>query len=108
MQVTDANKIIEEKPSFWRKIINKLQGKTPGINKLIATGLVTSKPEMTPESIIAGTIIKENNEMQSKAEAENKKETEPPKTQNIFGISTQPEVVVPEKVPEETVPMNLS
>ena len=63
---------------------------------------------MTPESIIAGTIIKENNEMQSKAEAENKKETEPPKTQNIFGISTQPEVVVPEKVPEETVPMNLS
>ena len=108
MQVTDTNKIIEEKPSFWRKVINKLQGKTPGINKLIATGLVTSKPEMTPESIIAGTIIKENNEMQSKAEVENKKETEPPKTQNIFGISTQPEVVVPEKVPEETVPMNLS
>ena len=63
---------------------------------------------MTPESIIAGTIIKENNEMQSKAEAGNKKETEPPKTQNIFGTATQPEVVVPEKVPEETVPMNLS
>ena len=108
MQLTDTNKIIEEKPSFWRKIINKLQGKTPGINKLIATGLVTSKPEMTPENIIAGTIIKENNEMQSKAEAENKKETEPPKTQNVFGTATQSEVVVPEKVPEETVPMNLS
>ena len=77
MQVTDTNKIIEEKPSFWRKIINKLQGKTPGINKLIATGLVSSKPEMTPESIIAGSIIKGNNE-ESKENVENKTPAEVP------------------------------
>ena len=66
--IADANS--DKKVSFWRRVINKLQGKVPGINKLVDENVITSKPEMAPETIIEG-VVSENIE-KSEQNVENK------------------------------------
>ena len=57
--ITKANKSDSGNKSFWRKVIDKLKNKVPGIGKLIEEKIVTTVPVITPEVI---KIAKENEE----------------------------------------------
>ena len=57
--ITKANKSDSGNKSFWRKVIDKLKNKVPGIGKLIEEKVVTTVPVITPEVI---KIAKENEE----------------------------------------------
>ena len=57
MKISETEKIVPQKPSIWRRMIDKFKGNLPGIGKLITTGLVTAIPALKPGLALANTII---------------------------------------------------
>ena len=57
MKVSETEKVIQQKPSIWNKMMNKFKDSLPGIAKLIASGLVTAIPALKPGLSIANTLI---------------------------------------------------
>ena len=42
MKVSETEKVIQQKPSIWNKMMNKFKNNLPGIAKMIAMGLKPS------------------------------------------------------------------
>jgi hypothetical protein len=57
MKVSETEKIVPQKPSIWRRMIDKFKGNLPGIGKLLTAGLVTAVPALKPGLALANTVI---------------------------------------------------
>ena len=75
--ITTANESNSNGKSFWRKVIDKLKNKVPGISTLVKENIIPKNPTIPPE------IIVEAKERES--ETENKENVSPNIAQNKEG-----------------------
>ena len=78
--ITTANESNSNGKSFWRKVIDKLKNKVPGISTLVRENIIPKNPTIPPEIIVAakeGESGTENKENISPNTAQNKEGNTP-------------------------------